>query len=215
MFLVQTDIKRRKVCYTGYRALRWQRHPETTAVSKLCSKQAASFLFPIQMQLKCTFLFLLYVRVCITTIMVQFQEAMHAEIACGLWFWLQVSIQPAVASSVSSHQFQYNIPTFEALLRKKVHLCLERWKKSNTVMLLALIQSDCIYMSSYFEHYLSHFNLCLSARTLQCLFVWVRVMPQHIRTLPGPGECWTQCPTLPFAANPMKALFIQLSWACG
>jgi len=41
-------------------------------------------LFPdVQMQLKCTFSFLLYVHVCVT-IIVEFQKVTHAKIACGL-----------------------------------------------------------------------------------------------------------------------------------
>jgi len=73
-------------------------------------------------------------------------------------------------ASVSSHQVQYNIPTFEALLRKKVNLFLERCRKSNNVWLRALMQSDCLYSSLFFEHY-NRILLCDSARTLQCLFV--------------------------------------------
>ena len=56
-------------------------------------------------------------------------------------------------ASVSSHQVQCNIPTFEALLRKYKYLFLERCRKSNNVWLRALIQSDCLYSSLFFEHY--------------------------------------------------------------
>jgi len=56
-------------------------------------------------------------------------------------------------ASVSSHQVQCNITTFEALLRKYKHLFLERCRKSNNVWLRALIQSDCLYSSLFFEHY--------------------------------------------------------------
>jgi len=55
-------------------------------------------------------------------------------------------------TSVSSHQVQCDICTFEALLRKNVYLFLERWKKSKNTWLCALMQSDCLY-SSFFEHY--------------------------------------------------------------
>jgi len=59
-------------------------HSKTTAIPILCSKQAASFFFPMfKRSTKCTFSFLLYVHVCITT-MVKFQDIMHAEIACTL-----------------------------------------------------------------------------------------------------------------------------------
>ena len=56
-------------------------------------------------------------------------------------------------ASVSSHQVQYDIPTFEALLRKYKYLFLERCRKSNNVWLRALMQSDCLYSSLFFEHY--------------------------------------------------------------
>jgi len=55
--------------------------------------------------------------------------------------------------SASSHQVQCNIPTFEALLQKNVYLFLERCRKSNNVWLHALMQSDCLYSSLFFEHY--------------------------------------------------------------
>jgi len=35
---------------------------------------------------------------------------------------------------VMTHQVQCNIPTFEALLRKNMHLFLERCRRSNNVM---------------------------------------------------------------------------------
>ena len=56
-------------------------------------------------------------------------------------------------ASVSSHQDQCNIPTFEALLRKYKYLFLERCRKSNNVWLRALMQSDCLYSSIFIEHY--------------------------------------------------------------
>jgi len=56
-------------------------------------------------------------------------------------------------ASVSSHQVQCNIPIFEVLLRKYTHLFLERCRKSNNIWLCALMQSDCLYSSLFFEHY--------------------------------------------------------------
>jgi len=53
-------------------------------------------------------------------------------------------------ASVSSHQVQCNIPNFEALLQ---YLFLERCRKSNNEWLRALMQSDCLYSSLFFEHY--------------------------------------------------------------
>ena len=56
-------------------------------------------------------------------------------------------------AGVSSHQVQCNIPTFEALLRKYKYLLLERCTKSNNVWFRALMQSHCLYLSLFFEHY--------------------------------------------------------------
>jgi len=53
----------------------------------------------------------------------------------------------------SNHQVQCNIPTFEALLRKYKHLFLERCRKSNNILLRALMHSDYLYSSLSFEHY--------------------------------------------------------------
>ena len=54
---------------------------------------------------------------------------------------------------VISHQVQCNIPTFEALLQEYTYMFLERCRKSNNVCLRALMQSDCLYSSLFFEHY--------------------------------------------------------------
>ena len=56
-------------------------------------------------------------------------------------------------ASVNTHQVICNIPTFEALLRKYTYLFLERCRKSDNVWLHALVQSDCLYSSLFFEHY--------------------------------------------------------------
>jgi len=54
---------------------------------------------------------------------------------------------------VMIHQVQFNIPTFEALLRQNMCLFLERCRMSNDVWLPALMQSDCLYSSLFFEHH--------------------------------------------------------------
>ena len=56
-------------------------------------------------------------------------------------------------ASVSSHQVQCNNVTFLPLLRKYKYLFLERCRKSNNIWLRALVQSDCLYSSLFFEHY--------------------------------------------------------------
>ena len=55
-------------------------------------------------------------------------------------------------ASVSSHQVQCNNVTFLPLLRKYKYLFLERCRKSNNAWLRALMQSDCLYSSLFFEH---------------------------------------------------------------
>ena len=56
-------------------------------------------------------------------------------------------------ASVSSHQVQCNIPVFETLLQKNMYLFLERCRKFNNIWSRALMQSDCLYSSLFFEHY--------------------------------------------------------------
>jgi len=55
-------------------------------------------------------------------------------------------------ASVSSHD-SCNIPTFEALLRKNMHLFLERCKRSNNVMVACFDAVRLLYSSLFFEHY--------------------------------------------------------------
>ena len=55
-------------------------------------------------------------------------------------------------ASVSSHQVQCNLPTFEALLQKYTGLFLETCRKSKNVWLRALMRSDCLYSCLFFEH---------------------------------------------------------------
>jgi len=52
-----------------------------------------------------------------------------------------------------THQVQYNIPTFEAVLRKNMHLFLERCRRSINVM-VAYFDAVRLFISSlFFEHY--------------------------------------------------------------
>jgi len=73
---------------------------------------------------------------------------------------------------------------------------LERGRDSNNLWFRALMQSNCLYSSLFFEH---------CNRILLCDWVLGRCsvfsfegmwMPQYFRTLPGPDQGWTQCPTL-------------------
>jgi len=68
-----------------------------------------------------------------------------------------------------THQYILFAPLFlhlkhfeAAALRKNKYLFLERCRKSNNIWLRALMQSDCLYSSLYFEHY---------SRILRCEWV--------------------------------------------
>ena len=72
---------------------------------------------------------------------------------------------------VMTHQAQCNIPTFEAVLRKNMHFFLERYRRSNNVIVACF---DAVRLFIFFlilSTLQPHFTLLLSARTLQCLFV--------------------------------------------
>ena len=99
-------------------------------------------------------------------------------------------------ASVSSHDsspVQCSIPTFQAVLRKNMHLFLERCRRSNNVMVACF---DAVRLFIFFLILWTlqpHFTLWLSAWTLQCLFV---CMSQCIRTLLGLDQFWNSRPTL-------------------
>ena len=72
---------------------------------------------------------------------------------------------------IVTHQVQYNIPTFEAVLRKNMHLFLERCRRSNNVMVAWF---DAFRLFIFFLILLTlqpRFALGRSAQTLQCLSV--------------------------------------------
>ena len=111
-------------------------------------------LFPVaQMQLK-TYFFVPFVRPCLH-LNYGVISGSHACRDCG---WHIILVAGALynlpwRASVSSHQVQCNIPTFEALLRKYKYLFLERCRKSNNLWLRTWMQSDCLYLSLFFQHY--------------------------------------------------------------
>ena len=110
-------------------------------------------LYPVvQMQLK-TYFFVPFVRPCMHLNYGGISGS-HACRDCG-WhnFGCRALYNLPWRASVSSHQVQCNIPTFEALLCKYKYLFLERCRKSNNLWLRALMQSDCLYSSLFFEHY--------------------------------------------------------------
>jgi len=73
---------------------------------------------------------------------------------------------------VITHQVQCDIFTFETVIRKNMHLFLERCRRSTNVMVACF---DAVRLFIFFLILWTlqpHFTLWLSARTLQCLLVW-------------------------------------------
>jgi len=100
----------------------------------------------------CTFSFLLYVHVCITTIWCNFRKESMQRLRVAYNFGCRALYNLPWKASVRSHQVHWNIPTFCAPVRKNKYLFLETCTKSNNVWLRALMQSDCLYSSLFFEH---------------------------------------------------------------
>jgi len=65
---------------------------------------------------------------------------------------------------VMTHQVQCNIPTFEAVLRKNMHLFLKRCRRSNNVMVACFDGVRLFIFFLILWTLQSHFTLWLSAR---------------------------------------------------
>jgi len=111
-------------------------------------------------------------------------------------------------ASVSSHQVQCNIPTFETLLWKYMYHFLERCKKSSNVWLCTLMQSDCLYSSVLFEHcnrillcgwVLIQYSVCLRVCAYRNTFVLYLALHQG----------WTQCTTLDVVLHQYQVLQVS------
>ena len=74
-----------------------------------------------------------------------FRKACIQRLRVAYNFWFRSLYKLPWRATVSSHQVQCNIPTFEALLKRNVYLFLEWCKKSNNVWLRPLLQSGCLY----------------------------------------------------------------------
>ena len=125
---------------------------ETTAISILCSKQAARFFPDVRTQWKMYF-FVPSVHPC----MHHNYGLISGRYTSRDCVWPMILVAGLYTSCRAERvlviRFNVNIPTFEALLRKNVYLFLNGAKKSNNVWLRALMQSDCLYPSLFFEHY--------------------------------------------------------------
>jgi len=120
-------------------------------------------LFPVvQMQLK-TYFFVSFVRPC----MHLNYGVISGSHACRDWlrvaykFGCRALCKLPWSASVSSHQVQCNIPTFDALLRKYKYLFLERCRKYNNVWLRALMKSDCLYSCCGHKRYPELLTTCI------------------------------------------------------
>jgi len=94
----------------------------------LCSKQAASLFFPRFIAVK-------------HVLFVPFYGGISESHACKDCVWpiildaeLYTTCPGERVLVVMTHHVQCKIPTFEALLRKNMHLFLERSRRSNNVM---------------------------------------------------------------------------------
>jgi len=56
-------------------------------------------------------------------------------------------------ASVGIHQVKCNIPTLRPYCEQNIYQFLERCRNSNNAFLRALMQSDYLYSSLFFEHY--------------------------------------------------------------
>ena len=112
-------------------------------------------LFPVaQMQLKTNVLFRSFCTpMYASQLWCNFRKSCMQRLRVAYNFGCRALYNLPWRPNVSSHQVQCNIPTFEALLRKYKYLFLERCRKSNNLWLRALMQSDCLYWSLFFEHY--------------------------------------------------------------
>jgi len=137
---------------------------------------------------KCTFSFLLYAPVCITN-MVEFQKAMH----CKDCVWPIILVAALYTTCpgervlvVMTQQVQYNIPTFEALLRKnRSATCFSIDAEGLITYNCMLWRSQIVYIHPYSLNTTTAFYFVTECSNI-AVFVRLRVcMSQCIRTLPG------------------------------
>ena len=91
---------------------------------------------------------------------------------------------------VMTHQVQCNIPTFEVLISKNMHLFLERRRRSTNVMVACFWRSQIVYILPYSLNTTTAFYLVTECPDLTMLF-WGRVQDKRIRTSLGLSRGWT------------------------
>ena len=68
--------------------------------------------------------------------------------------WLETFFNEKITLLYKTHLQNKKTTSYaQALLRKYKYLFLERCRKSNNLWLRALMRSDCLYSSLFFEHY--------------------------------------------------------------
>jgi len=72
---------------------------------------------------------------------------------------------------VMTSQVQHSIPTIETV-NKNTHFLLERCRRSDNIMVACFDAVRLFILFLILWTLQAHFTLWLSARTLQCLFVW-------------------------------------------
>jgi len=112
--------------------------------------------FPgVQMQLKMYF-FVPFVRPCMHHKYGVISES-HACKDCVWLIILDAELYTTCPGErgleAMTHEVQYNIPTFEALLRKNRYLFIERCRRSNNVMVACFDAVTLLYSCFFFEHY--------------------------------------------------------------
>jgi len=142
----------------------------------------------VQMQLKMYF-FVPFVRPCVYHNCGGISES-HACKDCEWHIILDAAFYTTYPGErelvLMTHHVQYNIPTFEAVLRKNMHLLLERCRRSNNVT-VACFDAVRLFIFFYILWTLQpHFYFVTECSDIAVFFVCLRVcMSQCIRTLPG------------------------------
>ena len=111
-------------------------------------------LFPVvQMQLK-TYFFVPFVRPCMH-LNYGVISGSHACRDCGWHIILVAELYTTCPGErvLLATKFNVTFLPLRPLLRKYKYLFLKRCRKSNNLWLRALMQSDCLYSSLFFEHY--------------------------------------------------------------
>jgi len=165
---------------TRYGALRWQRHSETTAISILCSKRAASFFFPMfKCRKKCTFCSFC-TSIYASQLSGNFKKAYMQRLRVPIILDAELYTTCPGERVLVVIRFNATFLPLRPYWEKNVYLFLERCRNSINVWLRPFMQTDCLYSSLFFEHYsrillcdwvLGRYSVCLRAHACHSTFV--------------------------------------------